>query len=320
MDRIQELPDCFQIRTANSTEAQAVIDFFNCINRKNSGYYPEKAEGGLSFYCIRGYHNGYGRTVCDMARGKSKHDYLSFVTRTLDYPEFEKIVHLRDIPKAESKSNTMKTAQEWIDSVIENPHYHCIEDFKRIVTSPKSFQTIANRKFESFRDLCEEFGLTGTLELHHKGKIKFKPENTQPSSFKEEVKENTPEYWFNLIADKELREKCLRNYKDKPYRTILIGNCNLGESLSVGFVWDHTPEGHKYWNEIIKQARNNEIPLLTNKTKTHEKTSTDRKPILSTVTTDIRRGQKITGHPVHGRTQRVGIKIGHLSNQACSIG
>lgn len=62
---------------------------------------------------------------------------------------------------------------------------------------------------------------------------------------------------FESIADKELREECLR-LCDRPDCEVN----NLRDAIWVGFFWADTPQGVKYWNDIAYKAYNNQIETI----------------------------------------------------------
>ncbi len=140
---------------------------------------------------------------------------------------------------------------------------------------------------------------------------------------KEEYKEGTPEYYYNQIADTELRERAFKWRKDRPQKCGEVSS--LESAIWRGIDWYDEPS---FWNNIYEKAHNNQISLRTGVYLTPEKTiinnkntengnenNTTGKTIVSTTSPDIRRGQEITGSIISSRIQRATTQVGYLSYQ-----
>lgn len=64
--------------------------------------------------------------------------------------------------------------------------------------------------------------------------------------------------WLNTIADKEIREKALRNHTG-PYG--FLSN-NLDTALAAAFVFSMTLEGFDYWNDIMEKITNGTLEII----------------------------------------------------------
>lgn len=67
--------------------------------------------------------------------------------------------------------------------------------------------------------------------------------------------------WLNTIADKEIRERALRNCTSYDFTPV----DSLAEAIIGGFVWSSTPEGNDYWSNITTEANLGNIRLITPK-------------------------------------------------------
>jgi hypothetical protein len=54
--------------------------------------------------------------------------------------------------------------------------------------------------------------------------------------------------WFNTIEDKEVREKAIKNCKD---RNEVVST--ISSAIFCGFAWDETTEGEDYWVKVFSE-------------------------------------------------------------------
>lgn len=64
--------------------------------------------------------------------------------------------------------------------------------------------------------------------------------------------------WFKSVEDQGLRNKLLNNVEEHYENTNVV---SLSEAISLGFIWDESPEGEQYWQIEAQKANNNEIRL-----------------------------------------------------------
>jgi hypothetical protein len=66
--------------------------------------------------------------------------------------------------------------------------------------------------------------------------------------------EKTRKEWFDTIKDPEIRAKAFANTKP-----LLLDNStwdSLDDSLSAAFVWENSPEKHKFWFDFTARLNN----------------------------------------------------------------
>lgn len=63
--------------------------------------------------------------------------------------------------------------------------------------------------------------------------------------------EKTIEEYINQIDEVLLRYKALANLKEKK-KDILVPS--FYEAIDKAFIWDETPEGHEFWQEVAENA------------------------------------------------------------------
>ena len=68
---------------------------------------------------------------------------------------------------------------------------------------------------------------------------------------KDKSEYKTGEEWLKSIKDVNYRERALKNAEGRRVLTNLYPS--LSKTIEVAFIWFHTPEKWKYWNEFHKR-------------------------------------------------------------------
>lgn len=74
--------------------------------------------------------------------------------------------------------------------------------------------------------------------------------------------------FYNMVKDKVIRERLIKNYDEKFNEFIIINDARkdyrkLYEYITEWFSWSNSPQWHGYWNNIADKAYNNKLELKT---------------------------------------------------------
>ena len=68
------------------------------------------------------------------------------------------------------------------------------------------------------------------------------------------------EHWLTEKAksqgiDEHILELSLRHSRTQRENIHEVTSCTLGQAIACGIIWDSTPEGHEFWQEINSEHR-----------------------------------------------------------------
>ena len=72
-------------------------------------------------------------------------------------------------------------------------------------------------------------------------------------------------YWFSLLSETEQKEYKANAENARSNWDFIMEHEeeNFAEFIKGGFIWDYTPQGHKYWAKISKRTNHNRGNILT---------------------------------------------------------
>ena len=112
----------------------------------------------------------------------------------------------------------------------------------------------------------------------------------------------TIEDWLHALPT-DCREKALSNYKLQNKEQASRQASNLGAALTGGFVWDKSPEGHKYWENIRNQIWEEDDGGFPRKG--------DESPLnpLTVESEDKQQNKKEMEYPIYAKSKSSGIIV-----------
>jgi hypothetical protein len=69
-------------------------------------------------------------------------------------------------------------------------------------------------------------------------------------------------YWFSLLSEKEQKEY-KENAKSQFDFIMEHAEEDFAGFIGGGFIWEGTPQGHKYWSKISQRTNHNHGNFLT---------------------------------------------------------
>ena len=68
---------------------------------------------------------------------------------------------------------------------------------------------------------------------------------------------------LKLIADETIRKQAIENFDENHYREYrVLDSGSIADAIYNSFVWNSTPQEHRYWQKIHTKALNNQLELL----------------------------------------------------------
>ena len=67
--------------------------------------------------------------------------------------------------------------------------------------------------------------------------------------------------WLMHIPDPEVRAKAVANHRSAPFPRASSSVKLLSDALYEAFFWDESPEGFRFWNDVIDLIEDEEQPM-----------------------------------------------------------